>query len=184
MSHGNYAPFYRSGFFNPIQQVPQFSQMQVPQSTPNIMDNSNSFMPQSYQPMPPQQPAMPYAVQNQPTNDFIWVQGEAGAKAYLIAPNATVTLWDSESPTIYIKSADANGIPSMRTLDFTERTENAQKPSVEHVCKCGDKFIPKEDFNALQAQFNAIEGKLNDLENKYNTLINKKTNKSTKGEDE
>jgi hypothetical protein len=27
----------------------------------------------------------------------IWVQGEAGAKSYLVAPNKTVTLWDSET---------------------------------------------------------------------------------------
>ena len=39
----------------------------------------------------------------QPTNsDFIWVQGEAGAKAYPVAPNTTVHLWDSEKQIIYI----------------------------------------------------------------------------------
>ena len=46
----------------------------------------------------------------QPTG-IIWVSGEAGAKAYLVAPNNTVQLWDSESQTIYLKSADACGMP-------------------------------------------------------------------------
>ena len=29
-------------------------------------------------------------------NGVIWVQGEAAAKSYLIAPGSTVPLWDSE----------------------------------------------------------------------------------------
>ena len=45
----------------------------------------------------------------QPQNDFKWVQGIEGAKAYPVAPNAVVELWDSESQTIYIKSADRTG---------------------------------------------------------------------------
>ena len=84
-----------------------------------------------------------------PANDIIWVQGEAGAKAYLIAPNNTVVLWDTESPTIYINSADNTGIPSMRVLDFTERSAQAET----HTCKCGDKFVTKEQFDELKSKF-------------------------------
>ena len=54
-------------------------------------------------------------------NSIIWVQGEAGAKSYLVAPNTTVQLWDSESQTIYLKSADASGMPSIKVLDYTVR---------------------------------------------------------------
>ena len=51
---------------------------------------------QAPQPAPqPQQPAP-----QQPQGGFIWVQGEAGRKAYLVAPNTTVQLWDSEKQTI------------------------------------------------------------------------------------
>lgn len=56
-----------------------------------------------------------------PTNQRIWVQGEAGAKSYLVAPNSMVDLWDSEQPVIYMKSADASGVPSMRIIDYTYR---------------------------------------------------------------
>lgn len=52
---------------------------------------------------------------------IVWVQGEAGAKAYIVAPNSTAILWDSERNTIYVKSADMSGIPSIKILDFTER---------------------------------------------------------------
>ena len=71
-----------------------------------------------------------FPTQNQ-QNGIIWVQGEAGAKSYLVAPNNTVQLWDSESQTIYLKSADASGMPSMKVLDYTirETAQNgAQKP--------------------------------------------------------
>lgn len=89
--------------------------------------------------------------QQQAQNGFIWVQGEEAAKAYLVAPNSTVVLWDSEKHVIYIKSADQTGIPSMRILDWTEHTNTTPTAPTEHVCSCGDKFVLKEDFEALQA---------------------------------
>lgn len=152
-----YAPFYRPTYYNPS----------MPQDNQN-MQNGQLFnqpyqQPMQTQQMPPQQPTMPYTAQNQPTNDFIWVQGEAGAKAYLIAPNATVTLWDSESPTIYIKSADSNGMPSMRTLDFTERFQNAPKSPQTHECQCGNDFVRVTDFQALEAKFEALQAKFDNL---------------------
>lgn len=150
MAYGNYAPFYRTGYFNP---------MQTPMM-PNMVDNQNQFA-QPYQaPAPMPNPVTP---PTQATNDIIWVQGEAGAKAYLVAPNNTVTLWDSESATIYIKTADVNGIPSMRILDFTERTVNAPKTPVEHVCKCGDKFVTIESFNALQGKFEELSARFEEV---------------------
>lgn len=117
----------------------------------------------------------PVQTPSQTNNGLLWVQGEAGAKAYLVAPNNTVTLWDSESPTIYIKSADINGMPSMRVLDFTERTTNAPKIPTEHICKCGDKFVSKEEFNALQAKFD-------DLADKFEEVKTKTTSKTKKVE--
>lgn len=98
------------------------------------MPSYNNYFPVGYQYMYPQQfqqpvPATPTvqpSVQqpsqsNNGLNGIIWVQGEAGAKSYLVAPNTTVQLWDSESQTIYLKSADASGMPSIKTLDYTIR---------------------------------------------------------------
>ena len=61
---------------------------------------------------------------NQPQNSLIWVSGEAGGKAYPVASGATVALWDSEAPVIYLKSADMTGMPSMKVLDYTVRESN------------------------------------------------------------
>lgn len=49
-----------------------------------------------------------------------WVQGEAGAKSWFVTPGSTVLLMDSEAMRFYLKTADANGLPSMRTFEYTE----------------------------------------------------------------
>ena len=81
-------------------------------------------MQQGQQLQPAAQPPMAPIQQPQPQAEaggILRVQGEAGAKAYLVALGCTVQLWDSENPTIYLKSADMSGMPSMRVLDYTER---------------------------------------------------------------
>lgn len=91
----------------------------------------NGF-PASYQPIYPQyqQPA-----QTTQQNGIIWVQGEGGAKSYMVAPGQTVQLWDSENKVIYLKSADASGMPSMKVLDYTIRGEAEEKPAAEYATK-------------------------------------------------
>ena len=100
------------------------------------------YYPSQPQPQPPQQA--------QTQNPLIWVQGEAGAKSYLVAPNSTVTLWDSEAQTIYIKSADATGMPSIRTLDYTIRDS---APKQEVVVN----YVTKDAFDEVKAEIDAIK---------------------------
>lgn len=88
----------------------------------------NNGFPMNYPQFYPQQMAQ-QPPQNTQNNSMIWVSGEAGAKAYLVSPNTTVQLWDSESPIIYLKSADASGMPSMKVLDYKIR-EQAQPQNV------------------------------------------------------
>lgn len=150
-----YAPFYRPSYYP-----------QMPMQNPP--ENQNQFgqyqQPMMQQPMQPQMPNIsPTSPQTNQINDIIWVQGEAGAKAYLVAPNNTVTLWDSENTTIYLKTADANGVPSMRILDFTERLPNAPKTAEKHECQCGNKYASKEQFEALETKFEALEAKFNSI---------------------
>lgn len=80
-----------------------------------------------------QQPVIPGAVQPQPTppspqSNPIWVQGEEGAKAYMVAPGSSVMLMDSENTVFYLKSSDQSGMPlPLRIFDYTERTSNQPK---------------------------------------------------------
>lgn len=110
------------------------------------------YYPQQYQPQMPQQPA-------QQNNGIIWVQGEAGAKSYLVAPNTTVQLWDSESQCIYLKSADASGMPSMKVLDYTIRNQApANVPTAAQATPTinAQDFALRTDLDALAEQISAL----------------------------
>ena len=87
---------------------------------------------------------------------MIWVQGEAGAKSYMVAPGNTVPLWDSENSTIYLKSCDSSGMPSMRIIDYTER---AQKPASAPSTAPAPEYVTRQEFDALAAKFEAMAAK-------------------------
>jgi hypothetical protein len=81
----------------------------------------------------------------QDQNGLIWVQGEAGAKSWFVAPGATVLLMDSENPRFYMKSADMNGVPAMRTFEYNE--VGAQKP--QEVTQTAN-FVTLDEFNEFK----------------------------------
>ena len=137
--------------------------------------NYDSYYNGYYQPRNPYyQPAMPdmlaqykqtqQPIQPQPQEPIIWVQGEAGAKAYMVSANSTVVLWDTENSTIYIKSADASGMPSMRILDFVERT-GTQKP---HECKCANTY--KNDIEILKNDVAELKQTIEDMKAKGDSI--------------
>lgn len=108
--------------------------------------------PVGYQPYYPQYQAQ----QTQSPSPLNWVQGEAGAKSFLVAPGNTVTLWDSEAQVIYLKSADASGMPSMRILDYTIRDNAAQTPKIAPKTD----FATKDDVVSIQKQIDEIKANL------------------------
>jgi hypothetical protein len=127
-----------------------------------------NYYPNTYQAYP-QYPSQPNAYPTQmnvgatqPTqnNGIILVQGEAGAKSYLVAPNQSVVLWDTESQTIYVKSADASGMPSIKTLDYTmrESAPNSKPISGETA------FASKDDVDILKKEIEALKGKFEERE--------------------
>lgn len=93
--------------------------------------------------------AYPYFPPMQQQTGIIWVQGESGAKGYLVAPNTTVQLWDSEAQVIYLKTADASGMPSIKTLDYTIR-DTAPKPPEPPA------WATREDLQALRKDFEEL----------------------------
>ena len=153
-----YAPFYRPTYYDQMQPNPNMNQFnqQYPQTMAQPMQNA---------PMP---------MQNQPTNDFLWVLNENEATSYPVAPNNTVTLWDKNLPTIYIKSVNAQGVPSMRVLDFVERTSATPTPAVVTAFNSPNNFVTLDSFNALKGDVEALRSKLDELKPK-NTPKTKKT---------
>lgn len=119
----------------------------------NNFGNRQYTMPQVQQPQMQQQ-----------QSGMLWVQGEAAAKSYLVAPGNTVVLWDSENPCIYIRAADISGIPSMRVFEYKERTAGSTEAE-NHQCKCSDKFVAKDEFKALCDRVEALSEKIGGTEN-------------------
>lgn len=85
--------------------------------------------------------------------NMIWVQGEEGARAYMVAPNSTVPLWDSEEQVIYVKSADNLGRPSMRILDYTIRD------------------LPKDEITTLKEEIAELKEQLKSMKGVQNESI-------------
>ena len=95
------------------------------------------------------QPNMQQLPQQQPSPSIVWVQNEMEAANYLVAPNSAVTLWDSNSPVVYLKQADASGKPSMKVYDLVERTQRpVQALTVE--------YAPLSRLEALEARLNEL----------------------------
>lgn len=125
----------------------------------------NNGFPATYQQLYPQYQPSPMAAQAQQSQQ-IWVSGEAGAKAYLVAPNSSVLLWDTDSTTIYIKSADASGMPSMKTLDYTVR-ETPKTGQITTPVPADDKsnlFATKDEIKAISERIDALKAKIRKME--------------------
>lgn len=85
----------------------------------------------------------------QQNTSFIWVQGEAAARAYMVGAGQSVLLMDSESDVFYIKSADNSGMPlPLRIFDYKERVEEPQTQTAVQT----DRFITREEFEERIAQ--------------------------------
>lgn len=96
-------------------------------------------------------------------NDMLWVLNKNEADSYPVAPNCSVVLWDKNSSTIYVKSMSANGVPSMRTLDYTERSETSQNVSNLSANQFDDKYATLEQISELQDEINALNEKWNNI---------------------
>ena len=126
-----YAPFYRPTYYDQMN-TPSFNQQPMVQPVQQM-----------------QTPAQ------QTNNGLVWVQGEAGAKSFLVAPGCTVMLMDSEGERFYLKSADASGMPlPLRVFEYKERTETAQQTAGGSMAAFDDldnKFVTRDEFERRMA---------------------------------
>lgn len=118
------------GYYNP--------QMQPQQQ---YMDQLSQLRMQQSQPQAPAQTQ----------SSITWVQGEEGAKAYLVAAGNSVLLMDSEAPVFYIKSTDASGMPMpLRIFDFVERGVPAKAEAAS------PDYARREDVDKLSAMYDEL----------------------------
>lgn len=93
--------------------------------------NYNQFFPNPVQQMP-QMSFMPQAI--------VKVTGMDGARAYMVAPNSSVALFDDARDVFYLKTTDAGGYPTIRTFEFTEVRDGATDA----------RYVTREEFDELK----------------------------------
>ncbi len=115
-----------------------------------------------------------YSMNNYSNNNasppIIWVQnGLDGAKNYMMGPNQTLPLWDSENQIIYLKSTDQQGRPSIKILDYTIREEPETTISNENL-------VTKTDLENFKSEIENI------IKNSMSGPYYRKDRKETKNE--
>lgn len=120
----------------------------------NFFSPYSGVMPQYQQPTQP------------PTNSLIWVQGESGAKSYLVGAGQTALLMDSEQSRFYIKSTDNSGMPMpLRTFEYSEITANNTPHNA--VVETPD-YVTREEFekrlSEIQTKPTTKKGSVKDAE--------------------
>lgn len=111
--------------------------------------------------------------QTQPQQTYIpltFVNGEVGAKAFIMQPNSTIYMQDSDSDKLFIKKSDAQGKSTMRKFKLLELDENDQIIENKNQKDMSSNFISKEQFEALKQEF---EGKLSELAGKLESITAK-----------
>lgn len=155
-------------YYPTFQPYPYQDQLNQLRSNPMQMQGQ-SFPQQTFpaQQMPMQQP-------RQDSNGLIWVQGEAGAKSWFVNPGATVLLMDSEDQRFYLKSADMNGVPAMRTFVYTEVGVPKPQEAPQTV-----NFVTAEEFNGFRDE---VLKKLEDLSEPVEVSVSRKGRKDNANE--
>lgn len=111
-------------------------------------------------------PQMQSVPQQQVNQGLLWVSGEVGAKSYLVAPNSTVLLMDSDSSRFYLKSADNAGMPSLRIFEYNEVTnppQNAPQAPNTDFKELDGKYVTREEYEGLKRQYESIMERLDSM---------------------
>lgn len=126
------------------------------------MPSYNNYFPVGYQPgsyqLPYQQPTVAQPPVTTSSSSIVWVQGEAGAKAYPVAAGNSMLLMDSESEQFYIKSTDISGMPMpLRIFSYKEIIEDKEKhaPTIDLDMSM---YITRDE---LENRLNALKMPLN-----------------------
>lgn len=119
----------------------------------------NPLFPQNYQPINynqmPNYGNLPNYNQQSNNQSVIWVQGESGAKGYLVGAGQSVLLMDSETSTFYIKSTDQSGMPlPLRIFDYKERID-VEKTEVPAAFDTSS-FVTREELEKRLNEFKEV----------------------------
>ena len=131
----------------PIQAYGQPNQNQIrPNSYLTPYPTTGTYYPQYFQ--APQQQML------QPQSDIHWVQGESGAKAYVLEPGKSALLMDSETNQFYIKMTDASGMPlPLRVFRYTEEETHTEQDTRKSATPDMSQYLTKDDFGKMLEEY-------------------------------
>jgi hypothetical protein len=127
---------------------------------------------------------IPQSQPQQINQGLLWVQGETGAKSYLVAPNSTVLLMDSENSRFYLKSADGAGMPNTRTFEYKEvlnTPANVLQGQYSNEKELNDKYVTREEYDGLKRQYDSIMERLDSISNNAEVEQNAKSKSKGRG---
>lgn len=146
-----------------IQIMPNYSTYQPAPYPDRLAQLQNQYQQAVNVPQVGVQMSLPQPQVNQ---GLLWVSGEVGAKSYLVAPNSTVLLMDSDTQRFYLKSADNAGMPSLRIFEYTEVTnvpQNAPQTLNTDLKELDGKYVTREEYEGLKRQYESIMERLNSM---------------------
>lgn len=106
----------------------------------NGFSNNNYYPPNNYQ--QPRQPIM---------NQYVFVNGVDGAKAYNLMPNQTILLMDNDSPFVYMKTANQLGQTTIRYFKLVETSEDEAKGVKENK-----DYVSRNEFDEMKKKIDKI----------------------------
>mgnify|MGYP007012508842 CR=1 FL=1 len=103
-------------------------------------------------------PQTAYQQQQRPImNQYVFVNGIDGAKAFQMLPNQTILLMDNDNPYVYMKSANQLGQTSIRYFKLMETSEQELRGVVDVVPTT--EYALKKDLDELKEQIKKLTPK-------------------------
>lgn len=113
------------------------------------MSNFNPYLQMPYgasMPQYPQRTMWPQPSAQGAPRQLVRVSGMDGARAYQMAPNEVVALFDEGDDILYVKSTDGAGFPTIRRFRFCEEAEAV--PSAP--APVSTDYVTREEFEELK----------------------------------
>lgn len=118
-----------------------------------------------------------------PINNIIWVQGEAGAKAYQLPPNSNIILMDNDDLILYVKSTDNVGMATTRTFKLTEITNEMPNGLITQKSNANNNdYVTRQEFEELKGMIENAKSNIYTNANTNNKYSNNNNN-GTKSND-
>lgn len=145
------------GIQQQLQNLQNLQQLYVPQQ--HIQNLQQSIQPQSTV----QQPVI------QQERQLTYVKGVSGAKIFPLKPNESVTLYDDSREIFFTKTADSNGIVTLKAFEYKEI-------DMESIVEKNIKYATTDDINSLHKEIEELKGLMKNGQSN-NEFTNRKQSK-------